>query len=147
MNQQYENLIRAFGGALGHPELVPDEDGACALTVDGEATLFVQLRDEDTLLLFAEVGRLPTESAARELLAANLFGQGTAGGSLGLVAETDMVVFNRSEPLRGLDHTDFAAIMEVFIDLLGHWRKVLPTLGAAAQAAPAASDLAAGMRV
>lgn len=147
MNQLYETLIREFGTALGHPELAPDEEGLCALSVDdGEVTLFIQLRDEDTVLIFAEVGRLPDDAeAARALLAANLFGRGTADGTLGLAEENGLVIYSRAEPLRGLDYTHFATIVEVFLDLLAHWRRALPHLGG--DQAQAAILAAVGVRV
>lgn len=150
MNQAYETLLREFGAALGQPGLAPDEDGLCALSVDdGEVTLFIQLRDEDTVLVFAEVGLLPNDRAARTLLAANLFGRDTGGGALGLAEETGLVVYSRAEPLRGLDYAHFAATVELFLDLLGHWRRVLPHLGEDEAAAPSASATAPalGMRV
>lgn len=145
MTRSYADLIAAFGAALGQPDLAADEHGTCAFTVDDDATVFIQQRDDDTVLVFAEVGRLPNDAAARELLAANLFGQGAAGGNIGLAPDTGLVIMSRQEPLRGLDHTELATILEVFLDLLGHWRAALPNLGAAE--ASAEVDGAVGVRV
>ena len=84
-------IISEAGAAFGVPGLKTNSDGALGLQVDDAVVgLRINGRDE-SLLLYADLGPLPTaEQPGRflaRLMTASLFGRATGGAALSLVAD------------------------------------------------------------
>lgn len=137
------DLLAEWGRSLGLPHLALSELGTAALVVDGELTLNLEhLVDADRLVAWVTLGLAPAdgrEACFARLLEANLFGQDSGGGAIGLDRGSDELLLSRTFVL---DHTDALALESGLSELVDAARRHRAGL----QAAPgdAAATLAAG---
>src|SRR5689334_272141 len=91
-----DRLLSSFGEATGVSGLATEDNGVCVLVFDGGTRVNLMADPlAGDLLSWSSVGELPVGHAAatlRRLMQANLFGQGTRGGTLGLMPDSDEVV-------------------------------------------------------
>lgn len=128
----YRLLLADFGRAVGAPELVPDEDGYCGFRLDDAVLVQLQLNPHTgDLTLFSALGPIDAGHRAaitERLLNANLFWQGTDGGTLGLDLEGEQVVLARQVPIGQLDGPGFVQAVERFSRACDAWREYLVEL-------------------
>ena len=78
-----------------------------------------------TLVLSGYLGELPDKNAEpvlRELLAANLYGDRTAGATLGLQEDTGGVILCLAQSVDQLDRQGFETLVEDVLDQAEKWR-------------------------
>src|SRR6478735_1182980 len=96
IDPRLQKLVGEFGAEIGLPNLTIDGEGFCSLTFDGKVTVNLQLSEsKDQIVLFAELGVVPTEDRAETyeaLLKANFFWQATHGATLSLEGDEPTVV-------------------------------------------------------
>ncbi len=144
---EYKVFLNEVRTATGLGMLVPDDDGLLSVRVDDKFNLNLQfLAPSGMILCFVEVTALPKDApgaAYRELLAAGLFGQGTAGGYFSLEPSTNIVIynyfFNGEEAARDAD--GFVSTLEMILQLCEDWAGRIDDLLVSGQdARPAAQN-------
>jgi hypothetical protein len=142
--QALDALLLGFAQQTGASGLATGEDGVCSLVFDGR--MRVNLRANPAtgeLVVWSNLGDLPAgraEPVLRALMRANLFGQGTRGGTLGLMPEGDDVVLAVRRPLDGMDVAALTALIELMIE---RHEALAPIVRAEGVQAPAAAPPAA----
>lgn len=128
----FQSLIDQFGRVVGLSNLSIDDSGYCSLEVD--STLIFQLQYVETnnsVYIFSEIGTLVGQHApqiAMQLLAANLFGIETGGGTLALQADSSTVVFSYQISLENLEFARFQGILENVMNYGERWQNRLGEL-------------------
>jgi hypothetical protein len=116
--EDVDGWLGALGESFGVP-LSLDDDGACAIAVEGGLDCVIEADAAAELVhLHALLLRLPVEGRAaliEEALALNLYGVVTEGASLGLDRDSDSLALAISRPLAELDHARFAALLTGFV--------------------------------
>jgi hypothetical protein len=101
------------------------DEGVVSFIFNGEFTVSIEKSDNDSLLtIHAKIGELPTEnqgSCMKALLEANLFGQKTAGASIGLDAGTNEVYLFRSFALHTMEFDYFFDALTSFMQAQQQW--------------------------
>lgn len=116
-----------------------DEAGLVSLSVDEDYALNLQFVEASgKILCFAPVCELPQEAGAeayRTLLAANLFGVESAGGTFALERESNTVVYSLLVDLTSeLEPERFVRTLEHMLELVKLWaEKLLEELAPAAE--------------
>ena len=131
----YTDLLEAFSECIGIEPLVPDEKGYCSLATDDdvEITLHYDV-DKDEVTLFSVIGMLvdiPNDKLVdfyQTLLNANLFWQGTDGGTVGIDSTSGLIIFAQKYALVTLDINDFHKAFESFIAAMAKWRLYITEL-------------------
>jgi hypothetical protein len=132
-----ESLLTDLGAEVGLPDLALDEHDYCCLVLDD---LAINLEtDGEELFLYANLGPLPGDEAARtellaELLDANYFWQGTGGGVLAASREEGFVLFLMRSRVDALDVTGLRNMLENFANVAATW---MARLGGGEGAPPA----------
>lgn len=124
----FKVLMAAFGSGIGISDLCPDENGVCNLAFDGMDVSFTSVKEIGRLVVWAEVGEIPSEGGdrlCRTMMEAMFMGQCTAGASFSVNAETGRIYLQRIEPLRGIDLAEFRRLVEKFLNTLAQWRKLV----------------------
>lgn len=123
--ESYAALLAGFGQSLGLPGVAPDEEGYCALSFD-ELIVHFQYDDEaDEVTAFAKLGEVDEDRAEgiyAMLLAANLFWQGTKGGTLAVEPDTGTAFIADRRPAVLLDEARFQDWLGQFVEIADHWR-------------------------
>ena len=96
--EEFQQFLNSVSKLTGQELLAADERGLVAVTVDGELALNLQfVPATGKVLCFVEVAQIPADAPVelyRDLLAAGLFGQETAGGYFSLEKSSGTVIFN-----------------------------------------------------
>jgi len=124
----FSALLGALSKTFGLDSLETDETGACVLLFDENLVSLQPDPDDERFTVATEVGTLASDvgSARLEnLLAANLFGAGTGGATLGLLKETRRVLLTRAFDLVHLDPAAFEKELETFLNAADQWRHYL----------------------
>jgi hypothetical protein len=133
--KKLDELLSAFSKMTGVPDLATEDNGVCLLVFDGRTriNLFADPASND-LVAWSNLGEAAEGSAAtlRALLRANLFGNGTRGGVLGMMPTNDDIVLSFRRPLATLDVEGLRDLIELAVETA----EALQPL-AAGQAAPA----------
>lgn len=130
MKQQAETILREFGDYIGIPDLAFDEDNLCTLSFDDLVVCFAFREESKQLLLYADVGTLPSPAplpALAALLEANcLQPEGTALG-IRLDEERNLYVVALSclADLAGLEQSRFQDLVQHFLSVQEEWQKRL----------------------
>jgi hypothetical protein len=119
------NLLKEMGNQTGLGDIVLDENNVCRLVFDDRLAVDVEaLPDGKKFYIHASVGLTPYENRAtffEELLAANLFGQGTAGATLALDRDLGEIILFREFETEKTDYQEFVSALEVFLSRLEYW--------------------------
>lgn len=119
-----QGLLAELQATLG-PDFVLDNDGHCALTVDGALTWHWQTGpDGARALLFARLTQCPPDQAqglALMMLAANLPGAGLDGAALGYSASQELAGLSLTLSLAD-PATAVVARVLAFVDQASAWR-------------------------
>jgi hypothetical protein len=118
--QKLDQLLAAFGAMTGMAGLATEDNGVCLLVFDGRThiNLFADPASND-LIAWSNLGELPSEHAAatlKGLLRANLFGNGTRGGTLGMMPGNDDIVLSFRRPLATLDVEVLRDLIELAVE-------------------------------
>lgn len=119
MNNNIHRLLTDFGKHLGLENLGLDDNGRGCLTFDGICVYIEAMDDSSLLLLYSSLGQLPEDTGSAtymRLLEANYFFQQTAGGTLGLEADTGLVVMSHVVDTANMDLLAWEAVMTAFVD-------------------------------
>lgn len=142
---RFKALVAEFGATLGLGDIAPDEDGYGAIEIDGLA-VHLQYDDErDEVVIFARLGQAEPdrlEEIYTELLAANLFWQGTRGATLSIEPEDGIVFIADRLALERLDPEALGDWLGRFTDIAEHWRDFLARANAGEALAEPGDDTA-----
>ena len=135
--RKLDELLAAFSKMTGAPALATEDNGVCLLVFDERTrvSLFADPASND-LIAWSNLGEAPADRIAetmRALMRANLFGNGTRGGGLGMMPTNDDIVLSFRRPLATLDAEGLRDLIELAVETA---EKLQPV--AAGQAAPAA---------
>lgn len=121
------NVVRSFiaelGREIGIPDLELDEYGYCCFML-GEHVVNIETDDNGIIFLYSNIGDLPEkgrEAFYEMLLNANYFCQQTAGGTLGVDSQADIVLYMMQAHESSLDGTAFLQMLENFINTAVTW--------------------------
>lgn len=112
------------------PQLQPDGDGVCQITIDERFVVNVGWR-EPLVVWFAPVGALGPAGRSHtlaSLLQANLFWRETGGATLALSTDGETVVLGYQAPVADLSQEDIASLLHWFADQTAYWVSQLVTL-------------------
>jgi hypothetical protein len=145
-----KNLLAEIGQHFSVGDLRLDAEGAGALRFGARTIVNLQYRpEEDVFFLYALLGApAPRLDIYRDLLAANLFWEGTSGATLALSHDDPPnVVLTQAFDWRGKTGAQFARTIEIFADVAGDWREMLSRESEDRQAAPSDGEMAAIIRI
>ncbi len=129
----YQALIRELGAALAVPDMEPDASGYLNLTID-DLQIHLQYDDQaDDVIVFAGVSPLNQDRKVeiyQQLLSANLFWQGTKGGTFGIDCDRGWIYLANRRANSGLELKAFEAWLESFVNLAMYWQQRLEDGGA-----------------
>ena len=133
--QHTNTLLRRFGEYVGLPDLCLDEDNLCTLSFDDLAVCLSLWEKSGDLLVYADVGVLPSPVEGRvfqRLLEANCLFSGTRGATLGVRYDEERNVFvvalARLVRVETLQQENFQNLLQEFIDTEAHWQQELVSL-------------------
>ena len=119
---EFPDIIAALGRAVGIDIAI--EDDACRLEVDDTPLTIRCIPELRKICISAEIAEPPPERLGplfQTLLRANHLFQGTAGATLSLDPETDVVCLCRCEQLDALDEARFLSLMTEFVNTMETW--------------------------
>lgn len=125
---EFTALLKNLGEMVNLPELAPDENGVCRLSLDEVIVDLKATGDEKHLLLFSEVAALPIEhrdELIREILGANFLFNGTNGATLAIEDKTQAIYLQQQEALALLDIDDFSKLLNDFVTTVESWQKIV----------------------
>ena len=124
-NHQVELLLRDLGKLVGIDALGLDENGRCALVVDGDLEIEISIADGGSgLVLAGFIGKLPADAPRElyaDLLEANFFWRGTAGATLGIERDSASVVMVECLPVQGLHVSQLEQRLAAFVESARSW--------------------------
>jgi hypothetical protein len=129
--EAFAELIRNFGQSIGLAEATPDADGYCAMSFD-ELVVHFQY-DADDVVIFSRLGEVDedrVEGIYGMLLAANMFWQGTKGGTISVEPDSRVAFIADRRPLAYTSDATFRDWLSGFIDIAEHWTDRLATANA-----------------
>ena len=120
-----DKLLAGLGREVNDPGLCLDDDGLCAIRIDGNLVIEVGTAAEDTCLhLASAIGNLPEGEAAVlpcDLLEANHLAVRNGGAIFSFDSTTRSVFLNYTRPLIQIDNTEFLRLVENFISSAEFW--------------------------
>jgi hypothetical protein len=128
MREIAQNLVKALAAKLNLPELALDEDGYCCVVFDGMPVNMEHEDGSDSFLFFAKVHDAPADISLRyleELLDLSYAAMLTEGGCFGLDRSSGAVMFADRASIRGLDDAGFEKAVEIFVERVEGWGKLL----------------------
>jgi Tir chaperone protein (CesT) family len=128
-----KDLIAGVAQQLGLTMELNDE-GACRLVFEDKYTVDIQVEEdqENRFYFLSTVGQAegPTEAQLRNLLDANLFGQGTGEAALAYDPDMEEIVLQRCFDARYVDLGQLMAALEEFVNIVASWTERLDEQGA-----------------
>ncbi len=127
MSETFNKLMASLATRIGLPSLSTTQDGIYDLFFDDLPLTFQYLPENDSLLLFSSLGKLPDqgrEELCLKLLEANHFFSGTAGATLSAHRSTGLVGLHQVVPMQILDEARFLQILEAYMNTAEQWAKV-----------------------
>ncbi len=124
IHEEFQQRVAELGEAAGVANLQPNDDGVCAIELYDGTTVELSC-DSEALILSADLGPLPDETAADwypQLLEANFLWVGTRGATLGLYPPTKQVALAYREPMQCVTLERFAELLENFRQTVTYWR-------------------------
>lgn len=124
----YVGLIKAFGIAIGLPDISTNREGHCAMSFDEVVVHFQYAGEEDAVTLFSRLGAASKERLEgiyALLLTANMFWTGGRGATLALEPGTTTVFIAERRPRGGLTDTSFSSWISHFVDTAEYWTRHL----------------------
>jgi hypothetical protein len=121
-------LLEELGQCLSLGEVALDAEGGCALRFGEKATVNLQYRPaEEEFYFYSDLGAPPASVALyQDLLAANLFWQGTAGATLSLSDDDPAhVVIAQAFGWRGRTGAELARAIDAFANMAQDWSEIL----------------------
>ena len=128
--EQFQGLVAEISARTGVADLAADADGYLALSFDDHVLHLQYEPDDDVVALFTrlpEVEEVRAEQIYLMLLSANLFWQGTGGGTFAVEPATGAVFLMDRRAFAGLRADDAVAWLERFRAMVGHWVERLET--------------------
>jgi len=122
--EAYERLLASFGESIGLPELAPDEEGYCALSFDDLVVHLQHEPEEEEVAAFARLGAVEEDRTLeiyQMLLNANQLWAGTAGATLSVQPEDQMVFIATRKSLQALSHDGFRDWLGNLVDITDYW--------------------------
>jgi len=133
-------ILKELGNEIGLGEISFGDNNVCRIVFDEVLEVDFEKVGGEILFVHAPVAKLPAggcEKAYAEMLAANLFGQGTGGAVLALDDALGEIVMYLKYPVETVDYHSFKTDLEKFLNALSDWREKVPSLCAQAQAVAA----------
>ena len=120
-------LVGEFGERIGL-DLKPDENGTCALAVDGMNITIQDVSEAYAVGLWGRIGAPPPEGLRQlyeMMLDANHLFRATSGATISRDPESGDFYLCRLLDLRVLDSESFFSALEKFVNTLEVWQKVI----------------------
>ena len=121
------DLLGELGKMMGIPGLKLNEQNVCRVIFDKKLTVdFESSNDGKTIHIYSTLCSIPSNKAEKErlynaVMEANLFGHGTGGSSFCADPSQNEVVFCRVLSAEKTDFTDFATVLEAFLNYFETW--------------------------
>ncbi|MEJ7932072.1 type III secretion system chaperone [Ramlibacter sp. AN1015] len=124
---QFHQLMQRLGVELRVPELAPNEQGACAIRLEGMTLSFYEDPDQAFSVL-CPLGAVAADHREMHeaLLAGNLFADGIGGSALALDGEGNAWLSQRFHPA-DLSFPRFLAALDRFANLADYWKERVAT--------------------
>jgi hypothetical protein len=133
-----DGILAELGHTMGLGSLRLDENNVCRLRFGGDLVVDIEhVPARARFYLHAVVGVVPGAGSPllAEMLAANLFGQGSGDATLAVDPALGEVLLLRGFDEAGSDARSVAAALELFLTALEDWRGRLLHGGAGAEVA------------
>ncbi|MBV8406781.1 MAG: type III secretion system chaperone [Alphaproteobacteria bacterium] len=107
-----------------------DASSALYLTLESGLPVTVSLETEgerESALLYAEIGKLPTDAFLREMAQANFLGAGTDNAILALRPDQPTVCLFKRIALASCNPQDFLPVLDAFCQVATRWQLHLQT--------------------
>lgn len=125
---EFTTLLKDLGTLVNLPELSPDENGFCRLSLDKVIIDIKADAEEKHLMLFAEIAPFPMECSSdlvKEILGANFLFNGTNGATLALNTENKTITLQQKEALALLDVDNFSEMLNNFATTVENWQALI----------------------
>lgn len=122
------DLLAALGAHVGIPDLEMNDDNVCRLVLDRSLVVDMEhLPGTNVLQVYSVVGGHPENNLAlcHQLLAANLFGQGTGGAVLALDESRGEVLLVQTFDLSTVTPEVFVTTLESYVGYVSTWTEEL----------------------
>lgn len=132
VDPRLQDLIGAFGRTLGMPALALDADGFCRLTFDGTLEVNFQADEGGRLMLYSPVGAVAEgrrDEVFEAMLRANLFWQGTRGGTLSVEGDPPRAVLVVLCDWQSLAAPQLAEGVQRFVEAAEDWAGLVAGTG------------------
>lgn len=116
-----KELMEAFAGEAGLPEVAPVDAGTYCLNIDAMPVTFLEM--DGRLVIWAEVGPVPSEG--REQLYRVLLESPAHGSAFVIDSDADCIFLHRFDALASLSLEEFRVMLETFVNDLEFWRKTV----------------------
>ena len=129
--ENLEGLLRRLGASVGIDALGLDEEGCCALQVDGDLVSIEFDEESQSAILTTACGPLPEaarEAALQAIADANFHWAGTGGGTLSTNSREAVVYLQYREPTIHLEGPRFELLLQALLHNAERWRKRLQAL-------------------
>ena len=126
MHKPFHTLIAALAACTGLDSLKASQDDSCQLLFDGLPLTIEYLSESDSVLFFSALGGLPRdnrEDFCLKLLEANHFFSGTAGGTLSVHRNYEIVALHMVVSMQLLDVAQFMQTIESYMNTAERWAK------------------------
>jgi Tir chaperone protein (CesT). len=126
MSKIFHSIIDALANATGLDSLKEQEADTYQLLFDGIPLTIEHLPENDAVLLFSALGKLPEnnrEDFCLKLLDANHFFHGTGGSTLSVSRNSDIVSLHLMLPMQLLTVAYFLQILETYMNAAERWSK------------------------
>ena len=121
------DLLAELGKNMGIPSLKLDENNVCRLVFDKKMTVDMEASSDGKKgYIYSVVCPIPIETVEKEklfdaLMEANLFGHGTGGSTFAADITAKEILFCRTLEIDKVNFTEFANVLEVFLNNLEIW--------------------------
>lgn len=130
-HEVYRELLSKYAESLQMGDLTPTPEGACAVTIDDDIIVSLQLAAETGRLSFAiEIGHVEEEHRAKTavyIAAANVMWTGTAGATLGMDFGGNVVLCYAC-PVDRLDAPSLTELLDGLVSIAEDWEENLVAL-------------------
>ena len=124
---EFRQLMNELAERIGiQGGLKPDAEGVYRMGRDGIAVSVLEVPEDESILVYAEVCELPVEGADEfktALLQANFMGRGTPDGAFSL-SEDGHVVLHRYVNAARTDAEGLQKVLEAFLRIMLNWRQL-----------------------
>ncbi|MBF0099433.1 MAG: type III secretion system chaperone [Desulfobacterales bacterium] len=128
--EEIKKMITDFGKNIGLPELTFDENGYLCLMFDDVVVNIEAMFETEQLFFYTNIGEIPHENKEafyEMLLTANYFFKETAGGTIGIDKNANIISLAYQLPFTSLTTNKLEKTVENFINVAENWINKIKT--------------------